>query len=61
MDRVSQVLYPPSPCISVCTLDDNDVCLGCGRTLEQITRWTLMTPAEQRAVIDALPQRKTRR
>ena len=27
----------PSPCIGVCKLDDNHVCTGCGRTIEQIT------------------------
>jgi len=26
-----------SPCVGVCKLDDNHVCTGCGRTIEQIT------------------------
>ncbi len=25
-----------SPCIGVCTLDENDVCIGCGRTMNEI-------------------------
>ena len=25
-----------SPCIRHCTLDDADICLGCGRTLDEI-------------------------
>jgi len=41
----------PSPCISVCRLDaTGQTCAGCGRTLEEIRRWTRMSPTEQRAV-----------
>lgn len=29
-----------SPCIRQCTLDNNDICLGCFRSLHEITRWT---------------------
>ena len=47
-------LYPASPCISVCTLDDDDRCLGCGRTLEQISRWALMSKEEQWAIVEQL-------
>lgn len=25
-----------SPCVGLCTLDDDDVCIGCGRTLDEI-------------------------
>lgn len=28
-----------SLCIRICTLDEDDVCLGCGRTLEEIKAW----------------------
>lgn len=28
-----------SPCTKQCKLDDENICLGCGRTLEQITNW----------------------
>jgi len=45
---------PPSPCNSICTLDDDNRCIGCGRTLAQISRWALMSPEEQWAVIDSL-------
>lgn len=40
-----------SPCVNVCALDDNDVCIGCYRSAAEITRWSSMTPAEQREVI----------
>jgi len=28
-----------SPCSKVCTLDDNDICLGCLRSLDEIGVW----------------------
>ncbi len=28
-----------SPCIRCCTLNSQDVCVGCGRTLEEIKQW----------------------
>jgi predicted Fe-S protein YdhL (DUF1289 family) len=31
-----------SPCVGTCCLDTNDICLGCFRSLEEITRWTLV-------------------
>jgi hypothetical protein len=50
-DRSSR---PLSPCILICTLDDAQRCLGCGRTLQQVSGWALMSAAEQWAVIDEL-------
>jgi predicted Fe-S protein YdhL (DUF1289 family) len=49
--------YPASPCNSLCTLDDDNRCLGCSRTLEQISRWSLMSKEEQWAVVDELSVR----
>lgn len=39
-----------SPCIKVCRLDLDDRCYGCGRTLDDIRRWSTMTLEERRAV-----------
>ena len=41
----------PSPCNQVCRLDAQDLCEGCHRSREEITRWTRMTAAEQRVVL----------
>ena len=46
--------WPLSPCVMICTLDDDDRCLGCGRTLAQISDWALMSKQQQWAVIDEL-------
>jgi predicted Fe-S protein YdhL (DUF1289 family) len=48
---------PLSPCILICTLDDEKQCLGCGRTLEEISSWALMTVQQQWQVIDDLAVR----
>jgi predicted Fe-S protein YdhL (DUF1289 family) len=31
-----------SPCIRHCVLDDDDQCVGCFRTLDEILRWVAM-------------------
>lgn len=47
-----------TPCVKICTLDARrKLCLGCGRTVEEIARWAGMTPAERQRVMDLLPER----
>ena len=47
-----------SPCVKICTHDpERGLCLGCGRTLEEIGDWFSMTDAERRALMDTLPAR----
>lgn len=48
---------PKSPCISVCVLNTDDVCLGCYRTAGEITDWFMASPAEKRAIIERARQR----
>jgi predicted Fe-S protein YdhL (DUF1289 family) len=54
MAKPARTVPPASPCISVCTLDDENRCLGCGRTLDEIARWGRMSATERWAVIDRL-------
>lgn len=49
--------YPLSPCIDVCALDDQNVCTGCKRTLQEIIDWSTMTAEEQWDLVKALPKR----
>lgn len=46
-----------SPCVSVCALDDEDVCTGCYRTLEEIGDWSEMDNSRKREVIALASQR----
>ena len=49
---------PQSPCNQVCEIDEpSGYCIGCGRTLAEITAWPDAEPARQRAIIDLLPDR----
>ena len=54
---------PASPCNRICCLNHADVCLGCGRTLQEIKDWhvadrtqklDILLQAQQR--LKALPQ-----
>ena len=47
-----------SPCIKVCVLDTRNVCVGCGRTIDEITQWSRMTEEQQRQVCDSARQRR---
>ena len=38
---------PQSPCISICVLDEQDICQGCYRSAAEITDW-FMSNAEQK-------------
>ena len=40
-----------SPCVQVCALDDEDICIGCQRNVAEITRWSRMDNAERREVL----------
>jgi hypothetical protein len=47
-----------TPCIKVCTLDARmGVCLGCGRTIDEIARWANMNASERSKVMGELPSR----
>lgn len=48
-----------SPCIKVCFVDpDAQICVGCFRTLDELGRWTMMTPGEREAVKPLLAERR---
>ena len=48
-----------SPCTKICTMDAaSGLCVGCGRTLDEIARWGSMADAERAAIMSALPERK---
>jgi len=37
----------PSPCVRLCTLNEQDICVGCGRTLDDIKAWSAMSEPEK--------------
>ena len=47
-----------SPCVKICTLDARSrMCLGCGRSIDEIARWTALSAAERARVMSELPAR----
>ena len=50
-----------TPCVKVCTLDARTgLCLGCGRTVDEIARWSVMNASERAQVMRELPDRLAR-
>lgn len=47
-----------SPCVKLCQLDPaTRLCQGCGRSLDEIGRWSNLSEAERRAIMTELPTR----
>ena len=54
----SRPLMIDSPCVKICTLDARSgVCLGCGRTMDEISGWIAMGEAERARIVAELPAR----
>ena len=51
-----------SPCIGVCSLDDDGLCAGCLRSSAEISRWSQMDDDERLRLMETvLPGRELRR
>ena len=50
-----------SPCIEVCSLNDQDVCLGCYRTANEIIEWFSASDERKRAILSAVNERRAPR
>lgn len=46
-----------SPCVHVCALDEEDICIGCQRNVDEITRWSRMENDERRQVLQLCHER----
>lgn len=52
---------PLTPCIQLCVLDnETGLCLGCGRTGEEIGAWGSLDNADRRTIMAQLPDRLAR-
>ena len=43
---------PISPCISICRLNDEDICVGCYRSSEEIKNWIYLDDDQRQRIID---------
>lgn len=48
----------PSPCISLCRLDEHKVCLGCFRHVEDIREWRSADDQRRRQIRQDAEQRR---
>ncbi|NOT84827.1 MAG: DUF1289 domain-containing protein [Methylococcaceae bacterium] len=47
-----------SPCIKNCCLNEQDVCLGCWRSLDEIKQWRLVDDSMRQHFIENTQQRR---
>lgn len=46
-----------SPCVSICALDEDDICVGCYRSALEIVDWVIMSEERKREVLRLCAQR----
>jgi predicted Fe-S protein YdhL (DUF1289 family) len=57
-DTAPSAVRPNSPCTNICRMDPaTGWCLGCGRTIAEITAWSRWSAEEREPVWQALPSR----
>ncbi|WP_372884672.1 DUF1289 domain-containing protein [Shimia sp.] len=60
-DRVWKRNEVDSPCVQVCVIHPEErLCTGCLRSIDEISRWSKMTPDERSAIMQELPARAPR-
>lgn len=56
---MSKMVPASTPCMKICVLDPNTgLCEGCGRTIDEIARWSVMSEAERQRIMADLENRK---
>jgi predicted Fe-S protein YdhL (DUF1289 family) len=48
----------PSPCVRNCCLNEQDICLGCFRSLEEICGWSQADNQQRQQILANLAQRR---
>jgi predicted Fe-S protein YdhL (DUF1289 family) len=46
-----------SPCVDICRLDAQGLCVGCRRTIDEITEWSRASEARRREILRNLELR----
>ena len=49
---------PASPCVRNCCLNEQDICLGCFRSLTEITSWSQVSDEDKQAIMVNIQQRR---
>ncbi|MEM6985158.1 MAG: DUF1289 domain-containing protein [Pseudomonadota bacterium] len=48
----------PSPCVAVCQLDKDAICIGCQRSQDEIRDWIILSREEKLAVLERVALRR---
>jgi predicted Fe-S protein YdhL (DUF1289 family) len=46
-----------SPCVRNCCLDEQNVCMGCGRALHEIVQWSTASDGQKAAILERSVER----
>lgn len=46
-----------SPCVRNCCLDEQDICAGCFRHIDEIVGWRSMSEGKQQQIVELCQQR----
>jgi uncharacterized protein len=49
---------PQSPCISVCVLDEQEICMGCFRSASEIADWLMVGDQGKREILARVEERR---
>ena len=49
-----------SPCIEVCSLDNEEICIGCYRTADEIIEWFSAPNERKREILSEIDQRRSK-
>ena len=49
---------PQSPCISVCVLDEQEICMGCFRSASEIADWLMVGAQGKWEILARVEERK---
>ena len=47
-----------SPCVRNCCLDDDSICLGCFRSMDEILQWRDASEQQQKEILQSAKTRK---
>jgi uncharacterized protein len=59
-DASSKPVAVASPCVDICRLDAQGLCIGCRRTLSEIAEWSQASDARRMEILGALKTRTLR-
>ncbi|MBV1864479.1 MAG: DUF1289 domain-containing protein [Rhodobacteraceae bacterium] len=58
MDEVWKRDEIDSPCVNICVMHRKaEICIGCYRTIDEISKWSVMNTRERKTLVRELPSR----